>query len=280
MKSWKTGLLISTLLMSMLLTGCGQTIRENFQPIYQLKVGDQLFYKLALKMDLAVEASAIFKYNGRIEVSLDMEMRAVDYVEGLGMKVYLLFRNPLAVCGDRRIASEVIRTVNNLQNIVAVIYIKPDGEISVLSEGKVQEEIGLFLNLLFPDFKYMQDVRSSVLEPNSFHARYDDKDITVFVRRTRHIGYFDSQRFLLNSTLTSDTYDDEEYKKSVEPVPMGTVSAEMEDDFDYVAGKLTSKKGSGRVSFSIPMKRGVLYINFTVEANGRFEMKLTDGPKQ
>jgi hypothetical protein len=261
-------------LLLFVLASCGT--KQNIQPTYRFDLGRTVYYKLAGSVTLAVDAGFL-RYNGKIDIGADVEMTAVETNER-GYKVLLDIKNPVLNGGDQQITALFYMGINYIRTWLASMILSDRGRVTVLYGTNVVIGFNSYTQLLFPDFSDMDNIWVGNTETTNYPAKLQNQEMTIVYIRQWKIAKSDGIELQVESHYNYKTFDKDEYLKSVEPQPNGTLTLDLDDTFNLLTGKMTRKNGKFALNMNIVFKQDILSYIISVQGSGDLNMTLVEQP--
>jgi hypothetical protein len=255
----------------LLLTSCGG-VKKNIVPRYVFELGKTLHYQLNTKINLSLDGG-FFQYSGDVTVSAGINMTPIFSNEN-GTKIMVEIKDPDVKTANPQIRAAIYMGLNAIRNWFADFYMNERGETTVFMQGKPILGLRSYVEAVFPDFTDVDGMFQGISETTNFPARYQDQDLTMVYKRNLGMKDTDAEMIRLGSKTEFLTYYKEDLLKSADPSPMGVVSLDIDDWFNYLKGRLEKKNGKLQVSFSVAMKESLISYILSFQGNGDFQLIL------
>jgi hypothetical protein len=252
---------------------CGE-IRKPVQPVYRFELNKPLLYKLKVQFNVSLDMG-LAKYSGLVDFTADVELKAIE-TNTNGWKIAVDIRNPDVRGADSRINTAIYMGLNMIRNWFPSFQIDRYGKVDVWMNGVPQMALSEFMSAVFPDFSDMDALIRGASHKTNFAATMQSSELTMVFLRTETLKNSDSRTVALSQTIEVNTFDKDEYEKSVDPVPMGSFTLDMDEAFDSMKGELQNKAGKMELAMKVPIKQGIFSYNILVQGNGTLELLLAE----
>lgn len=257
------------------LFGCAkEVVREDIQPRYVFPIDESVSYEAEITMDLTVEAGFI-SFSGEVGLELDISLKAVE-TNQYGYKLQVSLANPNVIGANSQISTLAIQALNFVRNYLSVIYITPEGKLTVFYNNTNHAGLESYASLIFPDFSRMDELWNKVKISTNFAMKNEDMRLIETFKMESSVNQVSYPDMKVGHKVDIGLYELEDYYKSVDPIELGTLEMEYTDVFDYELGRLDKKTGYLFLEGNMMISQGIFALNVSLRGTGSFSMKRVD----
>ncbi len=246
--------------------GCGT--RKEIIPKYRFEIGKELTYLIKADVNLNADLG-LFYYNSKVALDSKIAFKAIG-TNDYGYRIQCDIKDVNMEGLSNQIEVAALVGINSLRKLLSEFDIDEYGKARVMVNGVEVNYLSYLVEVFFVGLK---DINEKVFFSTNVYGWLDKN--TPIVSKYEYESFIKEKRgnvILIYQSGSVNTFERENFEKSVEPVSLGLIKYEMNSKFDLVNGRMLDKNLVIDFKYEVPLKQGLIKTKLKVSGNGEIKV--------